>query len=155
MTSAKLIQDRKSAGRRLAVSSQDCNRTGIEISWLPSEAQTIDCHPVDIGDAVPHRAGRVPISTSAKTKSHPRTLMQPSLKKSNRARGAQAGSLAHETGKKMPRRYLREVMRRLHCDPALSFAEYTEAEEALALPEGKAQRTEADVHALGLVWNER
>lgn len=60
-------------------------------------------------------------------------------------------------------------MRRLRCDPSLSFAEYTEAERALALPEGKALRAEArlarascdrvameaDVQALGLVWNER
>ena len=104
-----------------------------------------------------------------KSTPHPRTPMQPSLRKSNHARGAQAGSLPHGTSKTISRRYVREAMHRLRCDPSLSFAEYTEAEEALALREGKALRTEArlarasldrvateaDFHALALMWNER
>jgi hypothetical protein len=171
MTTAKLIQDRKSARRRLSVSSRDCNRARIEISWLPSEAETIECHPVVIGDAVPPQGAWSHLKERGSRTSgpHPHAPMQPFLKQTNYARAAQAGSFAHGTSKSTPRRYLNEVARRLHCRPPLSLAECTEAEDALALPQGSAPRTaarlaraaldrvvaEADVHALGLVWNER
>ena len=56
MRKYKLICDGNSARRQSPVSPPKTTPTRIAITWLDSEAQTIDCRFGDIGEAVPSPA---------------------------------------------------------------------------------------------------